>query len=64
MTLALAYHDDILCVYACIIHKALYTIWETNFSAKKCVLAKSIHEQRTAFYTPFVYSSFVRMKIV
>ncbi len=30
---------------------------ETNFSAKKCVSAKPIHEQRTAFYIPFVIRS-------
>ncbi len=41
---------------------SLYTIRETNFSVEKCVLAKPIDEQRTAFYTLFVYSSFVSDK--
>ncbi len=42
----------------------LYTIRKTNFSAKKCVSGKPIHELRTAFYTLFVYSSIVQTKIV
>ncbi len=47
-----------------LLYSSLYTISKTNFSAKKCVSVEPIHEQRTAFYTLFVYSSFVRTKIV
>ncbi len=47
--------------------KVRYTLFanndETNFLAKKCVSAKPIHEQRTAFYILFVIHRLLRQKL-
>ncbi len=55
------YSWNMLCCDRICVSSPLYTIRETNFLAKKCVSAKPIHEQRTAFtHYSFIHHSFRR----